>query len=95
MKIIVLLTLIALSSISIFWYTEVATPYQKEFTHNKAKQYGDVLAEKSKDAGSVVLKKGKEIYEDRDQYIQQATDMSEPITKKIKVVIKSMRKEEP
>jgi hypothetical protein len=93
MKIIAILTLISLCAISIFWYTEVATPYQKEFTQNKAKEVGSAIAEKSKDAGAVVIEKSKEIYEDRDEYLEQAKSIGESISQKVGSALESVKSE--
>ena len=94
MKVIAILTLISLCSISLFWYVEVATPSQKEFTQGKAKEYSAVLAEKSKEAGGALLDKSKEIYEDRDKYIDQAKGLSQSISHKVETVIEAVKKKD-
>jgi DNA/RNA endonuclease G (NUC1) len=91
MKFISIFTLISLISISAFWYLEVATPYQQEFTKSKAKEYGAALAEKGKEASSVIAKKTKEIYKNRDEYINKAKEISHVISEKAKDVAEAIK----
>jgi|SaaInlStandDraft_1057018.scaffolds.fasta_scaffold03829_11 hypothetical protein len=72
MRGIAILTLISLTSISVFWYTEVATPYQKEFTQGKAKEVGGAVLETGASLSKKVIGTGEELYDDREVYIDQA-----------------------
>jgi heterodisulfide reductase subunit C len=91
MKYIIIISLISLSCISAFWYFEVATPYQKEFTQQKAGEYGFVVIEKSNEIGSTVAEKGKEVYENREEYIEKAKEIGSSISDKTKKSLDTLK----
>ncbi len=62
----------------LFWYFELASPGQKRTLNI----YKDEVAGKAKDVGAAVVDKSKEIYEDRDKYIDKAGEVAESVSEK-------------
>ena len=82
MKGVLTLTLISMSLICIFWYTEIATPFQREYTHNKAKELGGAILRTTSSASEAALETGKEIYEGSSEVISKAKEIGSEAIKK-------------
>jgi hypothetical protein len=75
MKGVLIITLISMTLICVFWYTEIATPYQREFTHDKAKEIGGAILRTGSDASETALETGRDIYEGSGEVVKKAKEL--------------------